>query len=376
MSFRRFLYLAADDCPNRSYSLRRIDVSRLFFRTPTEGTPAPLDYRGGAGAAAADPSEVEDGGPLPDPAIILTPSHPEHTIRGMEFGLFKDKDKSADEATAKVVSIDNKGYCLMVNPELSPAAVQLMPSVTSSKFRPFSLTVGQSHYVMDAVPEALSRKQHSFEVLSNYARGSSRFVDWCWQPLDPPPTVHSSVHRGHIIDSYAVVGSNIIVSNKASTLSYCFNTVEKKWNEAGNWVLPFNRFAEYVPEQKLWFGISPSEDSYRFSGANLLASSYLDEVGLPKVHGFWKEYSEPPPEWTLVGSYAVHLGSSKFCIARLFEIGKIYVCPESHHSYKREEELQIVLTGVDVESRDEGLSALKHKSARYKLDVRGDYWVI
>jgi hypothetical protein len=373
MSFRRFLYLAADDCLNRSYSLRRIDVSRLFFRTPTEGTPAPLD---GVGAAAA--SAVEDGGPLPDPAIILTPSHQEHIVSGMDFVLFKDKDTYADEATTKVVSIDNNGYCIIVDPELSPAAVRPMPRLASSKFIPFSLTVGKSLYVMDTIKEApndeqqSNGEQHSFEVLSNDARASFRWVDRYWQPLDPPPTADS----GHIIDSYAVAGSNIIVSNKTSTLSYCFDTVKKKWNEAGKWVLPFSRFAEYVPEQKLWFGISSSEDGYRFSGANLLASSDSDEVGLPKVHGFWKEYSEPPLEWTLARSYAVHLGSSKFCIARLFEIGDNNDCPESYHSYKRAEELQVMFTGVEVESRDEGLCALKHKSACYKLNVGDNCRVI
>jgi len=61
MSFRRFLYLVANDGfdVDRGYSLHRIDTSRFFFRWSTEGTPAPLDSSGGAGAA--DPS-AEDGG--------------------------------------------------------------------------------------------------------------------------------------------------------------------------------------------------------------------------------------------------------------------------------------------------------------------------
>jgi hypothetical protein len=39
MNFRRFLYMVENDGVDRSYSLRRIDTSRFFFRASTEGTP-------------------------------------------------------------------------------------------------------------------------------------------------------------------------------------------------------------------------------------------------------------------------------------------------------------------------------------------------
>lgn len=181
--------------------------------------------------------------------------------------------------------------------------------------------------------------------------------DWQWKPLDQHPVACP------IVDSCAVVaGTKIVVSsgsNKACAHSYCFDTVKKKWDDAGNWALPFNGVAEYVPEHKLWFGISRWDDQegYRFSAADLVgASSDSGEVRLrvPEVKGLWKDYSEPPPEWTPAGSYSVYLGSSRFCIARFFEIGKIYVCPERHHSYKlKGGELQVVLTGVEVESGGE-----------------------
>lgn len=88
------------------------------------------------------------------------------------------------------------------------------------------------------------------------------------------------------------------------------------------------------------------------------------------VRGVWKEYAEPPPEWSPALCYAVHLGSSRFCIVRFFDTGKVYVCPESHRSYKREEDLHVVITGVEVQGSGGDVRVVRHKSERYKVDVR------
>ncbi|CAL4996576.1 unnamed protein product [Urochloa decumbens] len=373
MSLRRFLYLVANDCGDCSYSLRRIDTSRFFFGGSTEGTPTPLDSSGGAGAA--DPSAIEDGGHLPDPMINLFPPRMELDPGSIGFMLFKNK---VDEGHDKVVATDNMGQSLICDPDLPPT-VHYLPSMASPKFSPFSLTVGNSLYVLDAYPRAPNgRKRHSFEVLSSDEdHRSFKSKAWYWSPLDPPPHVYGPSHKSHFIDSYTVVaGSNIVVSNKDSQQTYCFDTVNRTWNKAGNWVLPFNRLAEYLPEHKLWFGISPIEEGYRFCGANLVASLDSGEMRPPLVHRLWKEYAEPPPEWSLAQTYAVHLGSSKFCIIRFFEIGKLHVCPEHHESYKREEELQAVLTGVEVENCGDEVRVVKHKSERYKLDVNSSYRVL
>jgi len=91
------------------------------------------------------------------------------------------------------------------------------------------------------------------------------------------------------IDSYAVVagGAGIAVSNNASAQTFRFDTAGRTWSEAGDWVLPFTRLADYVPEHKLWFGISPAEDGHRFCAANLAAS--------PVVHGLWKGVRRASP---------------------------------------------------------------------------------
>ena len=51
----------------------------------------------------------------------------------------------------------------------------------------------------------------------------------------------------------------------------------------------------------------------------------------------------------------------------------MYVCPESHRSYKREEELHVVITGVEVQGCGSGGGG---KSERYKVDVRLYYQLL
>jgi hypothetical protein len=369
MSLRRFLYLVANDCGERYYSLRRIDTSRFFFRESTEGIPTPLDS---GGAGAADPSAIKDGGCLPDPTINLFPPLMDPMVTRIGFVLFKNDNE--EMGRDQVVAIDNLGHSLICDPAGVPPAVGYMRSLASPKFSPFSLTVGNSLYVMDARPSRPNgHRKHSFEVFTD----DNSFKGWNWSPLDPPPLYDGPSHHSPFINSYTVVGgSNIVISNKSSKQTFCFNTVNKKWSKVGDWALPFYCLAEYLPDHKLWFGISQSEEGYRFCGANLVASSDSDEMRKPMVHSFWKEYAEPAPEWGLTRAYAVHLGFSKFCIIRFFEIGKLHLHPEGYGSYMREEEIQAVITGVEVESCGEEVRVLKHKSERYKLDLDSTYRVL
>ncbi|CAO2200121.1 unnamed protein product [Urochloa humidicola] len=373
MSFRRFLYLVADDCVDLSYSLRRIDMSRFFFRAPSEGAPTPLDSSGGAGAT--DPLAMEDSGSLPDPTLSLRmPQDLEQGSASINFMLYKNKGRDGDNL--KVVTIDHMGRALMCDPSLPPTFLTL--PMTTPKFAPFSVTVGSSLYVMDVIPKQLHNgsEQHSFELMS-YDR--NHLKAWYWHSLPPPPCAYGRSDLSDHIESYAVVaGTDILVSNKAKFAknTYRFDTVKSTWRKAGDWVMPFSHLAEYIPEHKLWFGLSSMGDGYRFLAANLMPPSNSEEMSPPVVCDSWKEYVQPPPEWSLVRSYAVHLGSSKFCIIRLFEIGERHVCPETHKTYTVAEELQVVLTGVEVESRGEKIQVVKHKSERYKLDIESEYWIL
>ncbi|PVH36211.1 hypothetical protein PAHAL_6G021600 [Panicum hallii] len=354
MNFRRFLYMVENDGVDRSYSLRRIDTSRFFFRASTEGTPT---HSTATGLELLFRRRYET-------AVAFL-----HSAGTINFALFKNKGNNGGHDM--VVAVDNAGRSFICNPVLPPS-VHALPSLSSPKFAPFSLTVGDSLYVMDAVPKPPNGcGPHNVELLSN-----DDDHGWRWSPLDSPPHVYDC--PGYLcprIDSYAVVaGAGIAVSNNDSAQTFRFDTGDKTWSKAGDWVLPFTRLAEYVPEHKLWFGISPIGDGHRFCAANLVASPDSDQMRPPVVHGLWKEYAEPPPEWSVAEAYAVHLGSSRFCIVGLFSTGEIRV--ETHHSYKVEEELQAVVTSVEVQRCGAELRVVKHKSERYELAAEGDYRIL
>ena len=63
--------------------------------------------------------------------------------------------------------MDNTSRSFMCDSEMS-STVRYLPRLSSSKFLPFSLTVGDNLYVMDAFPKPPNGcGRHSFEVLSN-----------------------------------------------------------------------------------------------------------------------------------------------------------------------------------------------------------------
>ncbi|CAO2205634.1 unnamed protein product [Urochloa humidicola] len=331
MSFRRFLYLVSKDsaAADRGYSLRRIDTSRFFLsrRTPPtaeDGEPTPLDS---AGAGGADPSTVDGGGGLPDPVINLCPHRKGPHAGRIGFVLF-DNDK--------VLAIDDAGRSLLCDAAGVSPSVHYLPTLSSPKLWPFSLTAGdggRSLYVMEEIPRVPAtaggiNKRSCFEVLSNN-EGSCKGRQW--RPLDSPPHVHDrrrgQQHYPYLsIDSYAVVGGGIVVSNDAGGgRTFRFDTASEACCKAGDWALPFTRRAEHG----LWFGISAAEHGHRFCAADLAAPGSGEVVMMrrPVARGFWKECGEPPPEWSPAQSYVVYLGNSRFCIVRFFVVygGPVHV---------------------------------------------------
>ena len=93
-----------------------------------------------------------------------------------------------------------------------------------------------------------------------------------------------------IISSYDVLngGSEICVSVQGLG-TYCLNTTSHTWTEVGKWTLPFNGKAEYVPELKLWFGISASDQTLAAADLSAMDSQ-------PQLLGTWKEL-DLPEEW-------------------------------------------------------------------------------
>ncbi|CAL5009749.1 unnamed protein product [Urochloa decumbens] len=168
MSYRRFLYLVADECADHKFSLRCIDTSRFFFffvpRPPPElwappPTPTPLDSRGGA-AAATDPSAAEDAGRLPNPTLSRARARRRRRGEPDPGGGHRRKHR-------------HDPHVVMCDP--GPPLAVLPLGTISPKFLPFSLTAGDgSLYVMDLVP----KQRRSFKALS-YGRLHRHFAkEW------------------------------------------------------------------------------------------------------------------------------------------------------------------------------------------------------
>lgn len=110
---------------------------------------------------------------------------------------------------------------------------------------------------------------------------------------------------------------------------------------------PFQGPAHYVPEFKLWFGLSNEN--------NLFSAFDLTRQQSPPVLNVLED-TGPPKKWLPVTSFLVHLGSARFCIARLF-------CVDDDDRKKK----LAVCTGVEVEPCGKGLGMVKHKSVCYKV---------
>lgn len=139
---------------------------------------------------------------------------------------------------------------------------------------------------------------------------------WHCDILAPPPFLREPCYWDNNrpeITAYGVVGggSRVCISVKGVG-TYCLDTASHTWSEVGKWMLPFEGKVEYVPELKLWFGLS--------AGAQQLAAADLSNMDSePQLVGPWKEL-EVPEEWKQhKDSQFVNLGSGRFCIARFFQ---------------------------------------------------------
>ncbi|XP_039802716.1 uncharacterized protein LOC120666820 isoform X2 [Panicum virgatum] len=243
MSFRRLVHLVVDDVGlRRTYSLRSIDMSRLFRRPPREST-------GGCGRPDQPPPTEEDHEmkpcPLPAPTMTFYPPRCWYHDGEMEFMLLGGRHN-------KVVAADQTGRAVLYDPDQH--AVRTLSGFGAFKSMPASLTVGEDHlYVLGTVPCEDGRY---FECLELDSDGDE---DWHPRVLPPPPYIYNEHRRGGPPpDSYAAVeggGPTHILVSKASIGTYSFDTAAEAWSKAGDWTLPFSGRAEYVPEHGLWFGL-------------------------------------------------------------------------------------------------------------------------
>ncbi|KAF8668673.1 hypothetical protein HU200_051853 [Digitaria exilis] len=264
----------------------------------------------------------------------------------------------------RVICADQSGSCYLVDAKMRH--VVTMPHLHKPKSLPLSLFVpstddhnGGSLFVMDSAlePEAGGNGQlsHQFEALV-YRKQTPiyPFKSWDSQPLPPPPFVCDpkySIHNPPKIRSYAVVsgGSHICISVEGAAGSYFLDTESYTWSHERSWTLPFHGKVEYVPELKLWFGLSAKDQT-------LAAADLSDMDSQPQLVGTWRKEVNLPEEWRVSQDpQLVNLGSGRFCITRFFfHAGTL-------NGDRRDEQSDrycVVLTGVEVT-----LSRVHHTNA-------------
>ncbi|GJN33088.1 hypothetical protein PR202_gb21651 [Eleusine coracana subsp. coracana] len=93
--------------------------------------------------------------------------------------------------------------------------------------------------------------------------------------------------------------------------TYCLDTAGGyTWSKVGDWTLPFRGKVEYVPELKLWFGLS----AY---GQQLAAADLSNLDSQPQIMGAWEELINRLEEWReRPDAQIVNMGSGRFCVAR------------------------------------------------------------
>ncbi|KAG2554564.1 uncharacterized protein LOC120647214 [Panicum virgatum] len=316
---RQFMYLVVDGKRPRILDLHCIDMSRFFTqRSPLIGEA--VDAR------------------LPCSKMTFCAPSSEHCSGTMHFTLL---------GRDKVLATDQTGRASIYDAGLH--ALCTTPALSKPKHRPLHVAIGDRLYVLDSTQnDVVSESEPSFEVIayeSVRAPDGFQYNDWHCHSLPMPPC------RPTNISSYAVVGNSDIWVSADDEGTYSFDTSGGAWVKKGDWTLPFRGLAHYVSEYKLWFGLS--------SKNNIFSAFDLTRQQSPPVLLNVLEDIGPQKKWLPITSFLVHLGSTRFCIARLF-------CIDDDDRKKK----LAVFTVVEVEplcETSKGLRMVKCKSLCYKL---------
>ncbi|KAL6641794.1 hypothetical protein ACP70R_019975 [Stipagrostis hirtigluma subsp. patula] len=196
-------------------------------------------------------------------------------------------------------------------------------------------------YVMHPIPDR-DISSNAFEVLRFGSRDWTAYrpngeKSWYWDSLPPPP-FHGIVYSHTVVDW----GHTICVSSSSrpngfgfgSYGTYCFDTLERAWWKAGDWVLPFVGGAEYVPGLNLWVGFSSSRPH------DLCVTSDLHDMEKPPT----LQHVLPdltPKHWSPIRMNLLNLGSGRFCTVRFID------CVSETDPFG-DAPMAVVLTGVEL----------------------------
>jgi len=362
---RRFQNLIADNRFTGARSLFSVDLTRQLFGNTATRLSAIED--------SSEPAVVQHSTSQTRVGVAHASNQKnKHTAAALHMGrirlarpilTFQSLSSALDDEPCKIecfplvdrkmIWADHLGRPFVFDAETRQ--VEILPdNPHKTKLMPLSLVVpninadadddhhdtGTSLYIMERIPKpeanCSTHWSNQFEVLIHRKPSiATYFEPWQFQLLPPPPYVREPKYwerfSQHEISSYAVVGDgnsfHVCISVKGIG-TYCLDTARHTWRKVGKWTLPFHGRVEYVPELKLWFGLT--EETGHLAAADL---STLDSQ--PQLVGYWKQLYMPEEWKECKDSQLVNLGSGRFCITRFFNAGDV-------------DENIAVFTGVEV----------------------------
>ncbi|XP_037409091.1 uncharacterized protein LOC119271325 [Triticum dicoccoides] len=335
---RRFLNLGVHDGRNRAYSLRRLDLSKInfFHRTADEVaaqgkvlptlTPAKASVPNRKRICNTNLAAAEAAAPkikkAPASELVMRPPEVSSCLPGRHcvhfFPTASEKTFVLGDRANRMLRFDMGEHC---------RSIDTMPSLHEHKHSPLSITVppSDSHlddgedcgdlYIIDRIlhPDK-SEVKPQFEALVWRAEHPRSFSSRSWHCdiLPLPPWI---IHQKHAyVYGHALVGDTICfsIAGAEGTGTYCFYIKTREWSTAGDWLIPFQGKAEYVPELGLWFG-----ESQGLPCAADISGVLRGEEPLPEKMRIWAN-DDLPEEWQpseLCKSKVISVGSGRFIVA-------------------------------------------------------------
>ncbi|KAM0905003.1 hypothetical protein ACQ4PT_017644 [Festuca glaucescens] len=229
---------------------------------------------------------------------------------------------------SRIIGVNRNRRTIMY--DTSTKAFRAGPDLRQAKFiHPAWAAVRGSLYLADVVPPGLG--EPCFESLRFDDDGELQ--DWVWDLLPSPPFFEGTpCGIGSIIRSYAAGDDGTIW---LSTLkgTYTFHAGTATWCKEGDWTLPFDGRAQYVPDYGLYFGFT--KRSSRLCSAELVAGARASEPPAHRdvwydVDGYTGTVDDEWPDvdldaygagdgWRLARSYLTCLGGGRFCVTRFYD---------------------------------------------------------
>ncbi|EEC67537.1 hypothetical protein OsI_34850 [Oryza sativa Indica Group] len=379
---RRFLNLVVENARSGLYSLRRIPANHLFYPSTRAAEEATAKSQESFNAYVKEHHgrkhpglhTLEMLGKLPSPMFNFepTPWDGQRRHRNLEFASLLGNEN-------RILIADHSGHTI------GCAAISLsIKNNNSNKNISGDMWDEDSLYVMSQSVDP-ETKDYCFEVL-NYTSSCKDFRGRtpCWSSLQPPPFANY-MHAD--ITSYTVVDSSTIyVSSMEPDATYAFDTVGRQWRRLGCWTMPFDGKAEYVPELKLWFGLSV-DHPYSLCACDLLS----DAAKPPTVQQqhTWVDL-DIPESWLPYNIDLINLGCGRFCVVKIFR-SIAGDCTLGFSDYDDDDTMDsdpiqgkfAVLTGLQMvgpcgkDGDDQGgVRMIKHKSMYYNFWDYEIEWVI